>query len=52
MITQILLTQTFIMFILMILGLILSKTGLLTEHGRMVLKKSLLSSVTANSAAS
>lgn len=33
MITQILLTQTFIMFILMILGLILSKTGLLTEHG-------------------
>ena len=33
MITQILLMQTFIMFILMILGLILSKTGLLTEHG-------------------
>ena len=33
MITQILLNQTFIMFILMILGLILSKTGLLTEHG-------------------
>ena len=33
MITQILLTQTFIMFILMILGLIMSKTGLLTEHG-------------------
>ena len=33
MITQILLNQTFIMFILMILGLMLSKTGLLTEHG-------------------
>lgn len=33
MITQILITQTVIMFILMITGLIFSKTGLLTEQG-------------------
>lgn len=33
MITQILITQTLIMFLLMIMGLILAKTGLLTEQG-------------------
>ena len=33
MITQILITQTLIMFILMIIGLIFSKSGLLTANG-------------------
>lgn len=33
MITQILITQTISMFVLMIIGLILSKTGLMTERG-------------------
>ena len=42
MITQILILQTFIMFFLMIIGLILSKTGLLTERGSKELANILL----------
>lgn len=42
MITQILILQTFVMFFLMIIGLILSKTGLLTERGSKELANILL----------